>query len=166
MISRNRLVLVAALSCVATTAHAQWARHHGGECRASSGIYRSTHAVTGFGSTNTSPGHTIWLACRSDDTDQYPDSTVNTVRLYVHDASPTDGFTVRACITRRESEGGECSASYTTGTTFVGDAVITISRANLDEWRNTIDFSSLLVEIPAKHGSNSFSYLKGWVTEP
>jgi hypothetical protein len=159
------LGLIAALSCGTGTAEAQWARHQGGECRPESAIDPQGHAVTGFGSTNIAADHSIWLACRSDDTEPYPDSAVNEVRIYVRDSSPTDGFTVRACVTYRESNGGTCSNPYTTGTTFVGDSTITISGANLELWRQSIDFSYLLVEVPAKAGSNGFSYVKGWVTE-
>jgi hypothetical protein len=143
----------------------QWARHQGGECRAVSGVDRSSHAVTGFGSTNTTGEHSIWLACRSDDTDEYPDSAVNEVRFYVHDASPTDGFVVRACVTYRNTEGGACSGPGTTSAGFLGGATITLSGASLDLWHDTTDFSYLLVEIPAKYGGNGFSYVKGWVTE-
>ena len=32
LLSPIRLVLVAALACWASTAHAQWTRHHGSEC--------------------------------------------------------------------------------------------------------------------------------------
>jgi hypothetical protein len=163
--SNVRLVLAGILCFAAAPAHAQWARHQGGECRPVSSAYQASHATTGLGSTNTSPTNTIWLDCRSDDTDRYPDSAVNEVRLYVHDASPTDGFTVRACVSRRDSEAGQCSASYTTSAAFVGGTVITISGDDLDLWKDSIDFSFLQVEIPARFGGNGFSYLKGWVTE-
>ena len=160
-----RLVLAAGLCLAAAPAHAQWARHQGGECHPMSPAYQATHATTGLGSTNTNPAATIWLACRSDDTEAYPDSAVNAVRLYVHDASPTDGFTIRACVSRRETEAGQCSAAYTTSAAFVGGTVITILGNGLDLWKDSTDFSYLQVEVPAKAGGNGFSYLKGWVTE-
>jgi hypothetical protein len=156
---------IAAFCCGATTvAEAQWTRHQGVECRPSTGTQQASHANTGFGATNISATSRITLACRSDDTSAYPDSAVNEVRLYVRDASPLHGITVQACVTRRNESGSQCSASYGTSTVFVGDAEITIPAAGLALWKDSIDFSYLRVVLPPKYG-NSFSYLKGWVTE-
>ena len=165
LLSPVRFVLAAGLCFAATSAHAQWTRHQGGECRPMSGTEQASHAITGLGSTNTNPASTIWLACRSDDTEAHPDSAVNTVRLYVHDASPADGFTIRACVSRRDTEAGQCSTPYTTSAAFLGGTTITISGVDIDLWRHSTDFSYLQVEVPAKFGGNGFSYLKGWVTE-
>jgi hypothetical protein len=154
-----------ALFCAAAPAQAQWTRHQGIECRPVSVTDQSSHGNTGRGATNLSPTARIRLACRADDSSAFPDHAVTEVQIYVHDGSPTERITVRACVSRRERESGECSAAFATTNAFMGGAVITLSGAALDLWKASTDFSYLQVDLPPKFGGNSFSYLKGWVSE-
>jgi hypothetical protein len=167
-LSPVRLVFIAVLSCAATTAHAQqWARHHPNECQPMYPHEGDNFAIIGAGAANSATNTTITLVCPSDDTDQYPDSVVTEVRVYVYDASPTDFIRVRACIMSRDDEftHSSCSGSiHGTTTTFVGPAVITLSGDELADWRQGQDFGFIRVELPAKSGPLNFSYIKGWVT--
>jgi hypothetical protein len=159
-------VLVAALACWASTAHAQWTRHHGSECLPANADEVSDHAITSWGSANTSVDHVVLLACPSDDTDRYPDSTAGEVRVYVYDASPTDTVRARICLAYRTATGGTCSAWRSTAVGAVGGAVITLSGADLDLWKQGTDIGRLEVLLPKREGLTGYSYLKGWVTQP
>jgi hypothetical protein len=161
------VVLAAIVTSVAAPAHAQWTRHHGGECIPQLPASLGTFAVTMAGATSADPGWGVDLVCASDDSDEYPDSAVTRVRIYLYDGSPTDKITLSVCTVVRDAPPPFVRCSGTTETTdsFVGATVFTLSGDDLDAWRQGYDFGYLYIWLPAKSGATGFSYVKGWITE-
>jgi hypothetical protein len=160
-----RVVLAAVVTCLATPAYAQWARHHGSECVKRVGSLDRI-AVTMGGLTNPDPSWGADIACASDDADAFPDSAVSELRVYVYDASETDSISVQVCATLRgDQSGGVCSGARKTTDSFVGPGVLTFSGSELDAWREGYNFGYLYIWLPAKSGPSGFSYIKGWITQ-
>lgn len=161
------LVLAALATCVAAPASAQWVRHHASECVPMIGPSLDDLVIVGAGATNVDDtGWPVELACASDDRDDYEDATVTEVRVYVYDASPTEGIWVAACANFFEPNPTFlCSKHQETSAAFVGPAVITLSGHDLAIWKEDLAFGFVYVTIPVRSGVTGFSYLKGWTTQ-
>jgi hypothetical protein len=159
------VVLAAIVTCVATPAYAQWARHHGSECVPQIPPSLAQFAVVMGGATNADPGFGTDMVCAFDDSDASPAGTLTEVSIYLYDASPTDSIIVNVCATLPTDQGGgTCSGSRRTTDSFVGPGVLTFSGSELDAWRRDGNFGYLQIWVPAKSGTR-LSFIKGWITQ-
>jgi hypothetical protein len=119
--------------------------------------------TTTRGILNTSTSLYLPVQCNVDESDVFVRQNVNVLNVHGEDLNPSDRATAAACVTYRDTDGGECGSPAVTTNAFVGTYTLSPSPS---KWSTTSanDFPYLTVGL-GKSNAGANSSLRGFYIE-